>query len=75
MGKGKTPKQLEISINSLKKKIVRLQDQKKRAEVAMKKKASSKKKPAKRSVAKKTGSKKKSVKKKPAKKSSIRKRK
>jgi hypothetical protein len=66
MAKPKTPKQLEISIKSLEKKIAKLKEQKKRAEAAIKKKAAAKKKvvkkPVKRVVKKKPAAKKKPVK-------------
>ena len=63
MAKAKTPKQLEISIRSLKKKLTALEAQKKRAVAAKKKKVTKKKvvkrkavkrKPAKRKAKKKT---------------------
>lgn len=43
MVRPKTSKQLEISINSLKKKVVKLEAQKKRTDIAEKKKAAKKK--------------------------------
>lgn len=53
MARAKTPKQLEISIRSLKKKVAKLEKQKKRADVAAKKKAIKKKKVVKRKPVKK----------------------
>ncbi|HLD55860.1 MAG TPA: hypothetical protein VJB35_06375 [Candidatus Nanoarchaeia archaeon] len=38
MARSKTPKQLEISINSLKKQVLKLEDQRKRAMATIKKK-------------------------------------
>jgi hypothetical protein len=57
MARPKTPKQLEIKINSLKKQVGKLEQQKKKADIAAKKKAVKKKvvkrKPAKKKAAKK----------------------
>jgi len=64
MAKAKTPKQLEISIRSLKRKISLLEAQKKRAVAAKKKKPAKKKRVVKRKVAKRKPAKKKTVKKK-----------
>lgn len=66
MAKGKTPKQLEIKINSLKKQVVKLEQQRKRALEAAKKKV------AKKVVAKKAPTKK-VVKKAPVKKKVVKK--
>lgn len=64
MAKAKTPKQLEISIRSLKRKIALLEVQKKRAVTAKKKKPAKKKRVVKRKVAKRKPAKRKTVKKK-----------